>query len=118
MNRYPEKLDIKKSHTGKKIFEISDARLVIKKYIVMADNEEQANDKFLNAHYDDDWGYEDDIRLSYEKDYIEDRECYTKEIYTIKEDDFVLQSSEEDYGHFEIGDSDYDYEGVCERNNI
>ena len=63
---------------------------------------------------DDDWGYEDDIRLSYEKDYIEDRECYTKEIYTIKEDDFVLQSSEEDYGHFEIGDSDYDYEGVCE----
>jgi len=114
MIKYPEKLDIKKSDTGKKIFEISDARLVIKKYIVMADNEEQANEKFLKAHYDDDWGYEDDIRLDYEKDYIEDRECYTKEIYTIKEDDFVLQSSEEDLGHFEIGDSDYDYEGVCE----
>ena len=24
------------------------------------------------------------------------------------------QSSEEDYGHFEIGDGDYDYEGVYE----
>ena len=114
MSKYPDTLNIKKSHVGKKIFEISDARVVIKTYIVMADNEDQAYDKFLNAHHDDDWGYEDDIRLDYEKDYLEDRECYTKEIYTIKENDFVLQLSEEDLGHFEIGDSDYDYEGVCE----
>ena len=114
MSKYPNTLDIKKSHVGKKIFEISDARVVIKTYIVMADNEDQAYDKFLNAHHDDDWGYEDDIRLDWVKDYIEDQHCYTKELCTIKEDDFVLQASAEDYGHFEIGDSDYDYEGVYE----
>ena len=114
MSKYPNTLDIKKSHVGKKIFEISDARVVIKTYIVMADNEDQAYDKFLNAHHDDDWGYEDDIRLDWVKDYIEDQHCYTKELCTIKEDDFVLQSSAEDYGHFEINDSDYDYEGVYE----
>mgnify|MGYP003131774920 CR=1 FL=1 len=77
MSKYPNTLDIKKSHVGKKIFEISDARVVIKTY-------------------------------------IEHQHCYTKELCTIKEDDFVLQSSAEDYGHFEIGDSDYDYEGVYE----
>ena len=80
MNKYPNTLDIKKSHVGKKIFEISDARVVIKTYIVMADNEDQAYDKFLNAHHDDDWGYEDDIRLDWVKDYIEDQHCYTKEL--------------------------------------
>ena len=114
MYKYPDKLAIKKSHVGKKIFEISDARLVIKKYIVMADNEDQAYDKFLNAHHDDDWGYDDDIRLSHEKEYIEDQHCYTKELYTIKSDDFVLQLHEQDYGHFEINDCDYDYMGVYE----
>ena len=114
MYKYPDKLNIKKSHVGKKIFEISDARIVIKKYIVMADNDDQAYDKFLNAHHDDDWGYDDDIRLSYEKDYIEDQHCYTKEIYTIKADDFVLQASDQDYGHFEINDCDYEYEGGYE----
>jgi len=92
------KLDIKKEHIGKKIYDIKISEYVVEHYKVMADSEDEATDIMFNNRKDQADG--DTILYQGYKDHLD--EINVQELTSIKEDDF------DQYGDAEF---EYEYDG-------
>ena len=86
------KLDIKKEHIGKKIYDIKFREYVTEHYRVMADDEEKAQELMYSNRREDDNG--DTIVYLGVREQLD--EIKTEELSLIKQDDF-RQYGEEDF---------------------
>lgn len=88
------KLDIKKEHIGKKIYDIKMSEYVVEHYRVMADSEDEATDIMFDNRFDKSFADGENILFQGNKDHLD--EINVQELTTIKEDDF-RQYGEEDF---------------------
>ena len=88
------KLDIKKEHIGKKIYDIKVGEYLVEHYRVMADSEDEATDIMFDNRFDKSFG--DGENILFQGVRCESNEINVEELTTIKEDDFD-QYGEEDF---------------------
>ena len=86
------KLNIKKEHVGKKIYDIKVGEYLVEHYRVMADSEDEATDIMFDNRKDQ----ADGDTILFQGVRCESNEIDVQELTSIKEDDF-RQYGEEDF---------------------